>query len=101
MWHGQPIKIICSFFFVASTIKDLCLPTFTDVLSTPNAMQLLQGISYLVIAESMEQNIPADVEDLLRHISRNFVTTLCVDLCQKYAQSLDSSFPDFGHCFHQ
>ena len=49
----------------------------------------------------MEQNIPADVEDLLRHISRNFVTTLCVDLCQKYAQSLDSSFPDFGHCFHQ
>ena len=37
---------------LASTIKDLCLPTFTDVLSIPNAMQLLQGISYLIIAES-------------------------------------------------
>ena len=77
MWPGQPIKTICSFFVLASPIKDLCLSTFTDVLSTPVAMQLLQEVSYLVIAESMKQNIPADVEDLRRHIPRNVVTTLC------------------------
>ena len=75
---GQPIKAICSFFCLASTIKNLCLPTFTDVLSTPNAMKLVTPRNFkLSLAESMEQNIPADVEDLLRHISRNFVTTLC------------------------
>ena len=56
--------------------QGLCLPNVYRLLSTPNAMQLLQGISYLVIAELMEQNIPADV-DFLRHVSRNFVTTLC------------------------
>ena len=40
-------------------------------------MCYLLQMQCLVIAESMEQNVAADVEDLVRDTSRNFITTLC------------------------
>lgn len=80
-------------FFLASILSKLCLPTFTDVLSTPSATQLSQGILLAAIALSMEENMPTAVADLLRHMS----TTIYVDLYEECGQLTGSSFQDFGH----
>ena len=68
IWHRQPIKFTFSFRFLILLNKALCFLMYTDELPTPRAVQLLQGLSYLLITKSIELKIPADAEDFLRHI---------------------------------
>ena len=65
---GASLSFTEGFFFWTSAINDLCLPTLTEVLSIPSAVQLTHGISYFFNAPLTDWNIPLAISDLLRHM---------------------------------
>ena len=84
MGHGQPIRMMSSFSYLASMITELCLPTFTDVLSTPNETHLSQVISFLVNALSMAVNIPTAVDEVVAHMSKFCYDFVLIDVEKTY-----------------
>ena len=74
---GASMNFTEGFFFWTLTINDLCLPTFTKVLLTPSAIQFAHWIPCFSNAPLTGLNIPYAVADLLRHMSKIWVTTLC------------------------
>ena len=107
MWQGHPKSFTEGIFFWSLTINDLYLPTFTEVLSTPSAIQLANEISCFSNAPLTDWNIPYAVADFLRHMSKKWVTTLSsLSKLQAYLHQIilllrGLFFLSFDHYYHQ
>ena len=67
--HGQFVKIMFLFFFLASTITKLFRPTFTEVLMTAKETHLSHVILFFIKAVSIAVKIPTATEEVEGHIS--------------------------------
>jgi len=78
MWHGQPIIYTLGYFAVALVLILLCLPIFTDVLSTDTQTQFDHRIPRETIAASIALKMFAAVPELVpdvKHMSSSLVVT--------------------------
>ena len=77
MWHGQPIRIILSFFLLLLLFEERCFPIFTEVLSSPIQIHFSLGISLLEKTLPIAAKVQSVLNENDKHISKNCVTTIC------------------------